>query len=193
MKYVDRDLKGTFGYIYKQRNFEIIKTVILFAMAFGIFFIGLKTLGTKKSLWTVFAILAMLPACKALVGVIMFMRYKSLNKDKYNIYCNAAGNIQCLFENIITTSKKSYFLPVIAYEDGSLIGFIEAKKSEDIKEVTEHLDMVMKNAGHKGVVIKIFDKEEAFIARLCQMNEKLAGNKKKTGNAVFETLKAVSL
>ena len=71
MKYVNRGLKGTKGYIRKQLIFEIIKTFIMFAMAFGIFLIGYLTLGTKRSLWSVFAVLALLPASKSLVGVII--------------------------------------------------------------------------------------------------------------------------
>ena len=44
MKYLVRELKGTYGYIRKQTVFEIIKTIVLFAMAFGIFLIGYLTL-----------------------------------------------------------------------------------------------------------------------------------------------------
>ena len=103
MRYIDRQLRGTFLYITKQRRFEIIKTVILFAMAFGIFFIGLATLHTKKSLWSVFAVLALLPACKSLVGVIMFARFSSLNEAEYERFSSAAGDLTSLYENVITT------------------------------------------------------------------------------------------
>ena len=85
MKYIMRELKGTFGYIRKQTLFEAVKTVVLFAMALGIFMIGYKTLGTKKSLWSVFAILALLPASKSLVGLIMLLRFRSLPESDFPV------------------------------------------------------------------------------------------------------------
>lgn len=193
MKYLLRDNKGTFGYIKNQRMFEIIKTIILFAMALGIFFIGYCTLGTKKSLWTVFSILAMLPACKSLVGVIMLARFNSITKEMYDKYMESAGNIKCIFENVLTTSQKSYYVPVIACENNTIIGYVISKKASDVKDVTEHLENVLNNAGHKSIVVKIFDKEDAFLSRLKQMNENLSDNRLASSEDIFTTIKAVSL
>jgi len=162
-------------------------------MAMGIFIIGYVTVGTKKNLWTVFAILAMLPACKSFVGVVMFARYKSLTRDVYDTYLKAAGNITCLYENVLTTSKKSYYLPVISCCDNTVIGYMPCKNISDIKEIKEHLETVLKNGGHKGVLVKIFDKEDDFLNRLSQMNENLSNSKSISNEAIYTTIKAVSL
>lgn len=193
MKYVNRDLKGTFEYIKKQRIFEIIKTIILFAMAMGIFIIGYVTVGTKKNLWTVFAILAMLPACKSFVGVVMFARYKSLTKDIYELYLSKAGSINCLYENVLTTSKKSYYIPVLACCDNTVIAYMPTSKSIECREIKEHLETVLKNGGHKGVVVKIFDKEDDFLNRLVQMNDNLDNSDNISNQGIYTTIKAVSL
>lgn len=192
MKYLSRSLKGTYGYLKAQRNFEIIKTVVLFAMALGIFLIGYITLGTKKNLWTVFAILGMLPACKSLVGVIMLLRFKSLSKDVYAKYSNAVGDLPTLYENVITTNEKSYFVPVICCEGNTLIAFCSLKSASDTKKITDHINLVMKNAGHK-VTVKIFDDESAFLRRAAEMNKNIAGGNLLSTEAVFNTIKAVSL
>ena len=192
MKYINHSLKGTYGYLKSQRNFEFIKTIILFAMALGIFFIGYFTLGTKKSLWTVFAILGMLPACKSLVGLIMFFRFDSLKINEYNKYSLAVGSLPTLYENVITTNEKSYFLPVICCENNTFIAYCKVKKEEDIGKVTDHIELVLKNAGHK-VSVKIFDDEEAFIKRASEMCSKMSGEKLLSTEAVFNTIKAVSL
>lgn len=192
MKYITRELKGTYGYIKKQRLFEIIKTIILFAMALGIFFIGYCTLGTKKSLWTVFAILAVLPACKALVGVIMLAMYKSLTKEEYEKYKDSVGNVRCVYENVLTTSKKSYYLPVIACADNTLVGYMDAKTSKDVRDINEHIESVLKAAGHKSATVKIFDKKDQFLTRVTQMNSNLSNNSV-SDEAILSTIKAVSL
>ena len=162
MRYVGRSLKGTYGYIRKQLVFEILKTILLYAMALGIFFIGYCTLHTKKSLWSILAVLALLPASKSLVGVIMLARFKSLSADEYERYSKACGDVPVLYENVLTTSEKTFFLPVICCAFQSVIALAPAS---DAAAVKEHLDNVMKTAGHK-VTVKIFDKEDAFFERL---------------------------
>lgn len=194
MKYVNRELKGTYGYIRKQLIFETVKTIILFAMALGIYFIGYCTLKTNKSLWTIFAVLACLPACKSLVGVIMLALNKSLTEDTYIKYKNAVGSLPVLYENVITTQKKTFFVPVFVCSGNNLIGYYSPKKPDDIKNLTEHIQHVLETGSHKGVTVKIFDKEDAFLARAAQM---LANNKednvKVSTQAIFNTIKAVSL
>ena len=191
MKYIERTLKGTFGYIRKQRRFEIIKTLLLYVMAFGLFFIGLLTLKTEKSLWSVFAVLALLPACKSLVGVIMLARFSSLSDEKYRSYSEKATGIATLYENIMTTSSRTFFAPVIAYASGNLIVLTsEGEKEPDV--LKEHIDQVMTNAGHKPTV-KVYTDEEAFLARLRELSDKYGNETSGRSTDIMETIKAVSL
>ena len=122
MKYINRELKGTKGYINRQRAFELIKTLLLFAMALGIFFMGLLTLHTKKSLWSVFAVLALLPACKSLVGFIMFARFSSIKDEEYSRYEDVCSGVERIYENVLTTSDRSYYVPVICSIGKNVIG-----------------------------------------------------------------------
>lgn len=192
MKYVSRELKGTFGYIKKQTVFEIIKTVFLFAMAFGIFAIGYFTLGTKKSLWSVFAVLALLPASKSMVSMIMFLRYKSIDESLYQKVLKAAENIPTLFELVVTTKDKTYFVDCVSYMKGTLIAYTSSKDVKDI--IALHFVNVLNNGGHKGVTVKIYDEEDDYLNRLKEIEEHFGEqNQSAKTDAVFTTLKAVSL
>ena len=190
MKYVDRSLKGTFGYIKKQTVFEIIKTVILYAMAFGIFFIGIATLHTRKSLWSVFAVLALLPACKSLVGVIMLLRFRSLSDDEHERYASVTNNAATLYENIITTREKTFFVPVIFVAKGSVICYCADPASRN-GDLQTHMEIVLKAAGHK-TSFHVFKEEKPFLKRAAEMSEK-DENVSSEQLAVMETVKAVSL
>ncbi len=191
MKYINRELKGTFGYIRKQTCFEIVKTVILFAMALGIFFIGYITLGTRKSLWSVFAVLALLPACKSLVGVIMLARFRSLSDDDHRKYSDAAGNIPALYENILTTSDRTFYVPVICYGTGSLVAYMDGTAG-DIQTVKKHLEDTLKTGGHGNITVKVYERSDKFLERLEQMLQKQESGI--TGaEPVFNTIRAVSL
>ncbi|MCR5590178.1 MAG: hypothetical protein K6F73_01465 [Lachnospiraceae bacterium] len=190
MKYVNRELKGTWGYIRKQRIFEIVKTVVLFAMALGIFFIGYFTLGTKKSLWSVLAVLALLPACKSAVGVIMLMRFSSLPDDVHERFVRYTEGIPTVFENILTTSSRTFYLQVISCMAATVIAYGDIDK-KDIDQVREHIEYVLKTAGHKASV-KIFTDEEGFAARAAELREKLS-DQGSSSELILSTIKAVSL
>ena len=190
MKFVNRELKGTFGYIRKQLIFEVIKTVILFAMALGIFFIGYLTLHTKKSLWSVFAVLALLPACKSLVGVIMLARFKSITHELFEKTENCRGSVPVLYENILTSSERTFFLPVIFVCGGSIAGY--AKGCRDLPALKSHMESVMSVAGHSAVV-KIFDDEDDLLKRLSDVAKGESSKVTNNDAAIIETIKAVSL
>lgn len=191
MKYINRDLKGTFGYIRKQLVFEIVKTAVLFVMAFGIFFIGYLTLGTKKSLWSILAVLALLPACKSLVGVIMLARFRSLAEDKYRLYSESTAGIGTLYENVLTTGDKTYYVPVLCAASGSLIAYYPGDQ-QDTNKLKEHLTSTLNKAGHN-ITVKIYNDEGSFCERAAQMAAKSADNDSAKISGVFNTIKAVSL
>lgn len=189
-KYINRDLKGTYRYIRKQLTFEIVKTVILFIMALGIFFIGYMTLHTKKSLWSVLAVLALLPACRSLVGVIMLARFSSLGADEYERFSSFTDGLPVLFESIFTTSSQTFYIPVLVYKSGCVIAYYPKKVSTGV--LKDHLDAVLKTGGHK-VTLKIFEDEASFAKRCNELKDKSADNTDKAASSVIDTLKAVSL
>ena len=192
MKYVTHDMKGCFKYIKKQTIFEIIKTVFLYLMALGIFFIGYYTLGTKKSLWSVIAVLGLLPASKAMVGAIMFLRFRSISSDLFNEIRDAAGNLPVLYENILTTSQKTYMVPAICYCKGSLCLLYEGDVAS-VKKIETHLNDVLKKGGYKGISVKVFSTKNDFVNRLLDMNSHFELNEKSNYQELFNTIKAVSL
>ncbi len=185
MKYINRALKGTYGYIRKQTVFETVKTIVMFVMAFGLFFIGYYTLHTKKSLWSILAVLALLPASRSLVGLIMLLRFRSLSNDSYLRYKEAIS-VPVLYENILTTASRSFYLPVICFAKGVVTAYADIAPS-DVNEISSHLTTVLKNAGHN-TVVKVFADESAFLKRAGELD--LAGY---DPGPVINTIKAVSL
>jgi len=191
MSYFTRSNKGSFLYVKKQTIFEILKTFFLFAMALGIFFIGYKTLGTKKSLWSVIAVLGLLPASKSLVETIMFLRFKSINKEDYELIKTASNSIPVLFENIITTPKISFYIDAICYAKGSMI-LLYKGDTKNNKEIENHFNDVLKTGNHKNISVKIYNIQNDFIDRLLELNEHF-GDDNINAEPIFNTIKAVSL
>ncbi|MCR5302761.1 MAG: hypothetical protein K6E49_10030 [Lachnospiraceae bacterium] len=190
MKYINRELKGTYGYIRKQLIFEAAKTLILFAMAVGIFLMGYLTLHTKKSLWSVLAVLALLPTCRSMVGVVMLLRYRSLSPEDHRRFCDCTGGMNTIFENILTTNERTFFLPVICVCSKNVIAYMPSKDTDN--RLKEHIDSVLKNAGHSANV-KIYDSLDAFEKRCLEMSQKLSSESDTGSAAIIDTIKAVSL
>lgn len=191
--------KGEWGYIDAQRIRVFILTVILYLCSAGLYLIGYITLHTHRSLWTVFAILGILPASKSLVNLIMFLRFRSLKQDVYNEYEAAAGQMPIIYELPFTTYDKTYFVDAAAcigntvvccYPDVRSSG---KKHEQDTKNLSEHLETVLKNDGFRDISIKIYKTRPDFINRLTEMNCKLAGKIAKEDVLLLDSLKSVSL
>ena len=69
--------KGTYGYLEKKRKTELIRTILLFAIAFGIYLAGYFSTGTQQNLFTIIAVLGMLPACQR--AVICFLSFAEVS------------------------------------------------------------------------------------------------------------------
>ncbi len=87
----DKIDKGNFGYIDYTKKWKSILGFGSLIMVLVIYFTGVITYGHNKSLFTVIAIVSMLPTAKFLVGFIIIARFKSSAKNIYEKlipYCN---------------------------------------------------------------------------------------------------------
>ena len=59
-----RNKKGTFGYIKRQRRWEIIRTMLMFGISIALYAAGYIATKSNKNLLTLAAVLGCLPASK---------------------------------------------------------------------------------------------------------------------------------
>ncbi len=72
--------KGKSDYLDTQKKYEIMRTSLYFLISLSLFAAGWITTGDRLNLLTVVAVLGCLPACKSTVGMIMFLKFKSISK-----------------------------------------------------------------------------------------------------------------
>ena len=65
--------KGEYEYPAYQTKVVIIRTICYFLLALAVFLLGYFSTKTKENLLTVVAVCGLLPACKSLVSVIMYL------------------------------------------------------------------------------------------------------------------------
>ena len=186
----ETNYKGTRNFINSQKKFEIIRTLIYFALPLGLFAIGYVTTGERTNLLTIVAVVGCLPACKSLVAAIMFLRYQSC-KPQYADQIDAhIGELNGLYDMVFTSDKINYQVEHMVVQGNSICGFSE-KKNFPEKEFSTHIEGILKMDGHTNYTVKIFTDFQKYLDRLDQLNHLESENKHV--KSVISTLKSVVL
>ena len=183
--------KGTYGYIRQQQIYTVLRTVLLFALALGLYAIGYVTTGTNKNLLTIIAILGILPGAKSMVNMIMFLRFRSLGTEEYEQYEAARAGQDILYENILTTTQQAYDLPAIFCRNRSVCSF--CAKSGDLKVLEDQIKEVLKQEKIEATV-KIFPDRRLFLKRLQELSAlPETEHEAEERNEIYRIIKAMSL
>ena len=173
--------KGTYLYLDTQRKYEIARTIIYFAISFGLFFAGLLTTGTRKNLLTVVAVLGMLPASKSLVSVIMFCRFKSF-KEKLE-----TDEVLSAYDMVFTSEKVNYYVSHLCVSGNCIIGYTESSKFNE-NAFKDHVQLYLNAERITDVTIKVFTDKKAYLNRIGSL-----APSGKTNAACMKVLKQIVL
>lgn len=179
--------KGEYGYIAYQKKMSVIKTLIFFLIAFGVFAAGLIITGDRKNYFTIAAVLLCLPAAKSAVGAIMYLRASGCSEASFK-KINTVAPDKGLFDLYMTAYSENYPLSHIYVKAGSVVGLCET--GMETKSIEDHITRHMGIDGYKDYIIKIYDDADRYCERLSALL-RLDENRDNTG--VIEMLLAISL
>lgn len=162
------EVKNTCGYIDSQKKYEIIRTVVYFGISLSLFFAGYITTKSKMNLLTVVAVLGCLPASKSLVSAIMFMRFKSTDRELCRLLDKLWVGNDVLYDLVFTTEKVNYEISHAVYR-AKCLALFTLDKAIDAKALEAHILEYMKRAGIHGVTVKVFHGMKSYSERLEQM------------------------
>ena len=185
--------KGQLGYIKYRRNFHLIFSTILFAMAVALYIAGIKATGDNKNLLTVVAILGVLPASQSLVTTILGFRAKSCSKELYEkIEKKVEEDMVSVYDLYFTTYDKNYPVSHIVMKNNCLCGIMNQTK-HSVQEFEKYLEETFTKNGIKGVSVKIFEQNmtEKYLNRLDEL-KKLEGTKSVQAEDVVRLLFDIS-
>ncbi|MBQ4531398.1 MAG: hypothetical protein IJA36_12455 [Lachnospiraceae bacterium] len=185
--------KGAYGYIDAQRKIETIKTIVLFGLAAAIFLVGYLSTGTKKNLFTVVAVVSVLPAAKQMATTVLFYRCSSGSKEVFEKISKVSGQVTSVYDLVITSYDKILEIFHIAIAGKTIIGYSEKEKIDE-KFAAYFIKQMLEQNGYKGTSVKIFKNQETYLARLEEMQENLGGEEKKElEEAMAGVIKAISI
>lgn len=183
-------VKGTRQYLDTQKKYEIIRTVVYFAISLSLFAAGIVATGTRNNLLTIVAVLGCLPASKSLVEAIMYCRYHSLSADACSVIEAQTGQLSCLYDLVFTTREKTYPVLHMAVAGNTVIGYMPDSRLSGA-DCAKHLETCLKTDSYTGISIKLFGDLNKYADRLAQLSGLPADEKLTAG--IENTLKSIAL
>ncbi len=164
--------KGEKGYLKNQRIYELVRTILYFALSLTLYASGIFTTGSNKNLLTIVAVLGMLPASKSLVETVMFYRFRGCSEElmKRLGELDLPEDLCQAYDRVFTSSKKDFNIAHLAIRSGAICGICEAGDFDE-NAFREHLTERLTAEGFKGFTVKIFTDPAKYEARLLQMKD----------------------
>lgn len=161
--------KGKYRYLKTQPVRIGLLTVGFLLICAAVFMIGFLTKGSSKNIFTVIAVLGMLPVAKLIVSFIMCIKAEkySCPEEIHNLINDTSKDLNiCLGYDFYLTSYKTNF-PIYScfVYDGSMI-LLSGDSKTDSKECKEHIEKYLATNSIEGIRVYILDNKNTFIDRL---------------------------
>lgn len=160
--------KGNFGYFQSEKKKRLLITSILFGVPLLIFFSAWIYNGTRMTIWTVITVVGCLPACKALLSLIMMLMRKPMDEQLYKQIKEHQGNLEMAYEMYMTFYEKSAYIDAFAICGNTVVGYTSDKKV-DTEFIAQEAQKLVRKNGYK-VEIRIVKDLRPFLERLDSMN-----------------------
>ena len=175
--------KGKFGYIVSKKKRMAAGVLAMLIVGIAVFLTGyfLNNM-SNRNIFTVAAVMFVLPGAKFLVGFIVVFPYKSVTKEKYHsIKAHVGEGMELYTDMVITSAEKVMNLDFVAVGNKRVICLV-GKEGQEISYIREYLSKGVDNWG-SGYKVKVLDSEKLFVGELdsikkCQVNEEEEKNVK---------------
>ncbi len=163
--------KGTLGYINNRKIARGLLLLLEVALVAAIFVTGYVVSGRRENLFTVVAIVGVLPAVKSLIACIMIWPHKSQTKEAYDEVCGVAGDTcVVLTELVLTTTERIMPIDFIVVKESHIVGITTNPKC-DIPFADKFITDNMQLNGHK-VSVKIMNNKNKFLTRVKELADR---------------------
>lgn len=167
--------KGSLGYFDRKKKFTLAASVVSFLIVVIIYVAGILIYHTNKSVFTVMAAVAVLPAAKILISYIIVAPYKSFPRDRYEeieslIGKNKEGRILC--DILLASAEKSIIAGTVVIWRENVFMFSDNKKAQP-GEAENYMKKILENCNYSS--IKMYTDYEQFKRRIQQSAAGFAG------------------
>ena len=148
--------RGDFGYINNRKKRTLTIAIIYSAISIGIYVLGLVLNHmSRQNLFTVIAVLGVLPIVKQIVGFVVVFPYHSVTEEQYQKVQKALPERMELMTDLVITSSEK-------------IGVLGNGKQE-LSYVREYLSKGVANWGTQ-YKVQIVEKQAMFLQELARID-----------------------
>ncbi len=187
-----KNKKGTFGYIEKQRRWEIIKTLLMFGISIALYGAGYLATKSNKNLLTLAAVLVCLPASRSAVGMIMFLKAKGCSPELREVIGDGAKGLSERYDLYLTSYAKNFQISHLVMKGKSLIGITE-QEGFDEGACYQHVKTLLSQNGFRDITVKIFRERGKYLERLKSLRESEMEDNGEFNGKVLELMENLSL
>ena len=162
-------LKGDRGYFKSEKKKRLLVFLALLCLPLLIYFIGWAVNHTNATIITVLAIVGVLPACRALVGVIMIMPRQEMPESDYEAIQQHVGSLTMGYELYMTEYEKNTPVEAVAIAGNTIVGLVRSPKA-DLRFGEKHITNILRQNGIPSHVTLMSDMKK-FLERLDSMDE----------------------
>ncbi len=116
--------RGEFGYTRALKKSLIIKVCVIIVVALAIFLVGFFLNDhSNKNVFTIVAILLVLPGARFLTRLLIIIPYKEISKEEYDkvdLLCK--GNYKLMSALVMTSEQKVMYMDYMYIGNGAVIG-----------------------------------------------------------------------
>lgn len=153
--------KGQVGYIQQQKKINFLWLLAFIAIGLVIFFVGYLWTHTRANVFTVLAVLMVLPAAKRVISLVVFMPRKSVERERYERIKEKAGDGILVSEYVFTSTEKIVHLDFLLIRNRHVLG-VTAPSIQD----RDYMFQYLKDNVHRIVPeceVKVFDNDEKLL------------------------------
>ena len=162
-------VKGDYGYYAYEKKKRGAIVAFLFGVCLLIFFTGLIRFGTRRNLFTLVAILGVLPAAKWAVSWIMVMLQKSVDRKVYEETEEIAGELVHAYELCVTAYEGRLSLDAVVVCGNNIAAYSSAEKGK-FEFMETHVRKILHGNGLGNPTMKIFRKFDQYKERIRQLS-----------------------
>lgn len=164
--------RGEFGYIDRRKRKALLGVLSMVLLGAAIFVVGLfLNQMSNRNIFTVIAVLFVLPGAKFLVAYIVLFPYHSTLAERYGRAKELLPPGCVLYTDLVITSpEKIMHLDFAVVGNGQVLALLGEGRQE-LSYVRKYLTEGVRNWG-PGYRVRILDSEKTFLADMAAMAEK---------------------
>lgn len=161
--------KGEAGYLKAKRNQLLLITGSYIVIIAVLLVIGYLKTKTRLNMFTLFAVLLCLPACRTIVNLIMVFPHQTIDQETQQEIADKTNCLTVIYDLVVTSEKAAMPIQSFVISNNTAIGYTRSFKVNK-SYAADHIKTILEQNGIEKVTVKVFRDYNSFLTRAEGMN-----------------------